>query len=57
MTFDGCVVDGSTITGRLMWVWLGFDDADGSDTFTLTLQSDGQTIDQQEKQLGSVPGT
>ena len=60
MSFDGCVVDGSTITGRLMWVWIGFDDADGSDTITLTLRSEGQTIDQQEKVLGEVlgcPGT
>lgn len=60
MSFDGCDVDGSTITGRLMWVWIGFDDADGSDTITLTLGSEGQTIDQQEKVLGEVlgcPGT
>jgi hypothetical protein len=56
MSFDGCVVDGSTITGRLMWVWIGFDDADGSDTITLTLRSEGQTIDQQEKVLGEVVG-
>jgi hypothetical protein len=56
MSFDGCVVDGSTITGRLMWVWIGFDDADGSDTITLTLDSEGQTIDQQEKVLGEVVG-
>jgi hypothetical protein len=60
MSFDGCIVDGSTITGRLMWVWIGFDDADGSDTITLTLRSEGRTIDQQEKVLGEVlgcPGT
>jgi hypothetical protein len=60
MSFDGCVVDGTTITGRLMWVWIGFDDADGSDIITLTLRSEGQTIDQQEKVLGEVlgcPGT
>ena len=54
MSFDGCAVDGSTITGRLMWVWIGFNDADGSDTITLTLDSEGQTIDQQEKVLGEV---
>ena len=56
MSFDGCSVDGSTITGGLMWVWVGFDDADGSDTITLTLRSEGQTIDQQEKVLGEVVG-
>ena len=54
MSFDGCIVDGSTISGRLMWVWIGFKDADGSDTITLTLRSEGQTIDQQEKVLGEV---
>ena len=37
-----------------MWVWIGFNDADGSDTITLTLDSEGQTIDQQEKVLGEV---
>jgi hypothetical protein len=60
MSFDGCGVDGSSIDGDRVWVWIGFDDARGTDTFTLTLQSNGQTIDQQEKQLGSVldcPGT
>jgi hypothetical protein len=56
MSFDGCRVDGSTIRGRLMWVWIGFNRADGSDTITLTLRSDGQTIDQQEKVLGQVVG-
>ena len=56
MSFDGCDVDGSTITGRLMWVWIGFNDALGSDTITLTLESEGQTIDQQEKVLGEVVG-
>jgi hypothetical protein len=60
MSFDGCVVDGSTITADTMWVWIGFDDADSSDNFVLTLRSEGQTIDQQEKVLGDVlscPGT
>lgn len=56
MSFDGCDVDGSTISGRLMWVWIGFNDADGSDTFVLTLRSEGETIDQQEKVLGEVVG-
>ena len=54
MGFDGCAVDGSTITASTMWVWIGFDDANGSDTFTLTLVSEGQTVDQQEKVLGEV---
>ncbi|HEX5578204.1 MAG TPA: hypothetical protein VFY43_00895 [Candidatus Limnocylindria bacterium] len=54
MGFEGCAVDGSTITEPTMWVWLGFDDANGTDTFTLTLRSEGQTIDQQEKVLGQV---
>lgn len=54
MSFDGCDVDGSTISEPTMWVWIGFDDAQGSDTFLLTLRSDGQTIDQQEKVLGDV---
>jgi hypothetical protein len=60
MNFDGCEVDGDVITEPTMWVWIGFDDATGTDTFTLTLQSDGQTVDQQEQVLGSVldcPGT
>jgi hypothetical protein len=56
MSFDGCVVDGSTITADTMWVWIGFNDADGSDNFVLTLRSEGQTIDQQEKVLGEVVG-
>jgi hypothetical protein len=54
MTFDGCQVDGSTIDQPTMWVWIGFDDAQGTDTFVLTLRSAGQTIDQQEKLLGDV---
>jgi hypothetical protein len=54
MSFDGCKEDGSTITDPTMWVWIGFEHASGSDNFTLTLQSDGQTVDQQEKELGTV---
>lgn len=54
MSFDGCEEDGSVISRSTMWVWIGFNDAHGSDTFILTLRSDGQTIDQQEKELGSV---
>jgi hypothetical protein len=60
MSFDGCGVDGSSITRRTMWVWIGFKDAAGSDTFTLELRSDDQTLDQQDKELGAVldcPGT
>jgi hypothetical protein len=60
MNFDGCLVDGSTISQRTMWVWIGFKKAAGSDTFTLDLMSEGQTVDQQEQELGSVvtcPGT
>jgi hypothetical protein len=54
MSFDGCDEDGSVISNPTMWVWIGFDDAHGSDTFVLTLRSDGQTIDQQDKELGDV---
>jgi hypothetical protein len=54
MSFDGCVKDGSTITRDTMWVWIGFDDAQGADTLTLTLESQGQTVDQQEQELGDV---
>jgi hypothetical protein len=54
MSFDGCEKDGSTITDTTMWVWIGFNDASGADTFTLTLRSNGQTIDQQEKELGTI---
>jgi hypothetical protein len=62
MDFDGCDVDGSNIDADTMWVWIGFNDADGSDSFVLTLRSEGQTIDQQEKVLdealgGDCPGT
>jgi hypothetical protein len=60
MSFGGCIEDGSVISDPTMWVWIGFEDARGSDTFVLTLRSEGQTIDQQEKVLGSVldcPGT
>jgi len=53
MSFDGCDVDGSVVSGDL-WVWIGFDDALGSDTFTLELRSAGQTIDQQQKVLGEI---
>jgi hypothetical protein len=53
MSFDGCDVDGSVVSGGL-WVWIGFDDAAGTDTFTLELRSAGQTIDQQEKVLGDI---
>jgi len=56
MSFDGCLVDGSTITGRLMWVWIGFDNTAATDTITLTLENQGETIDQQEKVLGEVLG-
>ncbi|HEY7847047.1 MAG TPA: zinc ribbon domain-containing protein [Candidatus Limnocylindria bacterium] len=56
MSFDGCLVDGSTINAETMWVWIGFDDANGSDTFVLVLRSEGQTIDQQEKVLGELVG-
>jgi hypothetical protein len=54
MSFDGCDKDGSTITRDTMWVWIGFDDAQGDDTLILTLESEGQTVDQQEKELGDV---
>ena len=54
MGFEGCLVDGSNINGPTMWVWIGFDDANGSDNIVLTLRSEGQTIDQQEKVLGQV---
>jgi hypothetical protein len=60
MNFDGCREDGSVITESTMWVWIGFQDAHGTDTFELTLISDGQTIDQQDKELGTLldcPGT
>jgi hypothetical protein len=60
MDFDGCIVDGSTISEPTMWVWIGFEDAAGADVFTLTLRSEGQTIDQQEQELGDIlgcPGT
>jgi hypothetical protein len=60
MSFDGCAVDGSTITERTMWVWIGFKHAAGNDTFTLELRSGDQTLDQQDKELGSIldcPGT
>lgn len=53
MSFDGCDVDGSVVSGD-MWVWIGFDDALGSDTFVLELRSAGQTIDQQQKELGEI---
>jgi hypothetical protein len=54
MSFDGCDKDGSIITHDTMWVWIGFDDAHGTDTLILTLESEGQTVDQQEKELGDV---
>lgn len=54
MSFEGCDVDGSTISRPTMWVWVGFKDAVGSDEITLELQSGGQTIDQQEQELRSV---
>jgi hypothetical protein len=54
MSFDGCKKDGSTISRDTMWVWIGFDDAHGDDTLTLTLESEGQTVDQQEQELGDV---
>jgi hypothetical protein len=54
MSFDGCAVDGASISRPTMWVWIGFKGASGSDTFTLELRSAGQTIDQQEQELGSI---
>jgi hypothetical protein len=54
MSFDGCDKDGATITRDTMWVWIGFDDAHGKDTLILTLESEGQKVDQQEKELGDV---
>jgi hypothetical protein len=56
MSFDGCQKDGSTITRDTMWVWIGFDDVRATDTLILTLDSEGQTVDQQEKVLGEVLG-
>jgi hypothetical protein len=54
MSFDGCDRDGSTITRETMWVWIGFEHANGDDTLTLTLENEGQTVDQQEKVLGTI---
>jgi hypothetical protein len=53
MSFDGCDEDGSTVDGDT-WVWIGFDDALGSDEFTLGLRTADETIDQQEITLGEV---
>lgn len=54
MSFDGCDEDGSLISDPTMWVWIGFDDTGADDSITITLQSDGQTVDQQERILGEV---
>jgi hypothetical protein len=54
MSFDGCAEDGSVISEPTMWVWIGFKDAHASDTFVLALRSQGQTINQQEQELGSI---
>jgi hypothetical protein len=54
MSFDGCGVDGSVISESTMWVWIGFEKTGADDVVTLTLRSEGQTIDQQEKVLGDV---
>ncbi|MGH2417165.1 MAG: hypothetical protein ACRDFY_02430, partial [Candidatus Limnocylindria bacterium] len=53
MSFDGCDVDGSVVSGDL-WVWIGFDDARAADVFVLELRSAGQTIHQQERALGEI---
>lgn len=54
MSFDGCAQDGSVVSGKNMWVWIGFKKALGTDKFVLELRSAGQTIDQQEKALGQI---
>jgi hypothetical protein len=54
MSFDGCGEDGSVVSGDRMWVWIGFDHALGSDTFTLGLRTADETVDQQEKVLGEI---
>jgi hypothetical protein len=51
---DGCARDGSIITRDTMWVWIGFKHANGDDNLVLTLESDGQTVDQQETELGTI---
>jgi hypothetical protein len=53
MSFDGCDVDGSVVSGDL-WVWIGFDNARADDAFVLELRTAGQTIDQQETVLGEI---
>lgn len=60
MGFEGCVEDGSTVSGDAMWTWIGFDRARGDDVLVLSLQSDGQTISQQERVMSesvSCPDT
>ncbi len=52
--FDGCTVDGSSLDTGDVWVWVGFDDGRGADGLTLSLVSAGETIDQQERQLGEI---
>jgi hypothetical protein len=53
MSFDGCDEDGSVVSGDV-WIWIGFEDALGSDTFTIGLRSANETIDQQETVLGDI---
>jgi hypothetical protein len=54
MSFDGCDQDGSVVSGDRIWVWIGFEDALGSDTFVLQLRSADETINEQEKKLGEI---
>lgn len=54
MSFDGCAVDGSTVSGDAVWAWMGFTDASGADSLVVSLISDGQTIHKQERVIGNV---
>jgi hypothetical protein len=51
---SGCLVEGSTRDSGDVWILVVFKSAKGSDTVTLQLKSDGQTLDQQQVVLNSI---
>ncbi|HSM37789.1 MAG TPA: hypothetical protein VK838_00515 [Candidatus Limnocylindrales bacterium] len=51
---SGCVVDGSTRDDGNVWILVVFNKGKGADNLVLELRSGGETLDRQEKELGSV---
>jgi hypothetical protein len=56
MTSDGCVEDGSTLSGDTVWVWAGFTKGTGEDVVGVTLvdSASGDEIQDASLELSRV---